>query len=235
MDFLLDVLLYAGIALAVVFALSLTPPGRDLRRRMMARIYTKVQRKHDEHVADRKRELLARLSGTVLEIGPGTGVNFQYLPRAVTRWIGIEPNPHMHAELREVGARHDVATEFRTVSTEGMAVDDASVDAVLSTLVLCSVPDPSAVLRDVRRILVPGGRFVFLEHVASPRGTGLRRVQWLAKPLWRYIADGCCPDRELAQAIRDAGFARLELDEFRVPKSVVPSLVSPHIAGVAVK
>jgi ubiquinone/menaquinone biosynthesis C-methylase UbiE len=184
--------------LLVLFLLSLSPPGVGFRRWMMARLYTLAQRRHEKHIADRKRELFANLAGTVLEIGPGTGVNFQYMPAGVERWIGIEPNPHMHAELRDAGASSGLQAEFRTVSTEGMQVEDESVDAVLSTLVLCSVPDPTAVVRDIHRILKPGGRFVFLEHVAAPADTPLRRVQRIARPFWRYFADGCHLDRELA-------------------------------------
>jgi SAM-dependent methyltransferase len=231
----MQIVLYALLALLVLFALSLTPPGRGLRQRMMARFYTRAQADHEAHVADRKRALLGTLSGTVLEIGPGTGVNFQYLPDGVKAWIGIEPNPHMHTELHAAGARHAIPTEFRLLSTEGMAVDDESVDAVLSTLVLCSVPDPDAVLRDIRRILKPGGRFVFLEHVADHDGTRLRRIQGLARPVWRYFADGCRPDRALGTSIREAGFADVEMERFVIPKDVVPAVVSPHIAGVAVK
>ncbi len=228
-------LLYTGFGSLLLFLLSLTPPGRSARQWLMARIYTRVQRRHEAHVAERKRDLLGGLSGTVLEIGPGAGANFAYLPETVKRWIGLEPNPHMHAELREAGARHGVAVELRQVSAEGMAVDDASVDAVLSTLVLCSVRDPELVVREIYRVLKPGGHFVFMEHVAAPRGTGLRRVQALVKPLWRYLAGGCCPDRELGAVLREAGFSALEIDEFRLPKGLAPAIIAPHLAGRAIK
>lgn len=226
---------YALAALALLFALSLTPVGVSFRRRMMARFYEKAQAKYDAHIADRKRRLFADIRGIVLEIGPGTGCNFEHLPDGVERWIGIEPNPHMHAQLRAAGEKRRIEAEFRTVSTEGMEVDDESVDVVLSTLVLCSVPDPAAVVRDVRRILKPGGRFVFVEHVAAPRGTSLRWVQRVLKPVWWYCADGCRLDRELATVLENAGFASVALDEFTVPTSVAPAVVSRQIAGVAVK
>jgi SAM-dependent methyltransferase len=231
----MGVLLYILTALAALFLLTLTPIGRGFRQWIMARIYTKVQTRYERHIAERKRILLDSLEGTVLEIGPGNGINFQYMPAKVERWIGIEPNPYMHNELRAAGAQHDVATEFRMLSTEGMVVEDESVDTVLSTLVLCSVPDARAVVRDIHRILRPGGRFVFVEHVAAPRGSGLRRLQGLLRPIWSYFADGCCPNRELAEAIRSADFAHVEIEEFHMPKEAVPSIVAPHIAGVAVK
>ena len=228
-------LLYALGALFLLFLLTLSPPGAGFRKWMMVKLYTAAQKKFEPYIAERKKRLFADLSGTVLEIGPGNGANFPHLPDRVSRWIGIEPNPHMHAELRRAGALRGIEADFREVTTEGMDVGDASVDVVLSTLVLCSVPDPDAVVREIHRILKPGGRFVFLEHVAAPRGSGLRRLQRLAKPFWWYFADGCRPDRDLADVIRRSGFDDLTLHEFTVPKDVVPTVVSPHVAGMAVK
>lgn len=231
----MDALLIVVAVVAGLFLLSLTPPGADFRRRMMAHFYDGMIQRYETWVAERKRVLLADLAGTVLELGPGTGNNFRHLPSGVRRWIGIEPNPHMHAQLRAAAAGRDLELDFRGMAVEHMAVADGSVDAVLGTLVLCSVPDPGRVVRDVRRVLRPGGRFVFIEHVAAPRGTRLRRWQRLLRPWWRYCGDGCCPDRELGAVIRGAGFAEVRLEEFRVPPGVIPGIVSPQIAGIAVK
>ncbi len=207
---------------------------RDLRKRLFALLYDRVQASYDARMAPRKAAMFADLAGTVVEIGPGTGANLAHLPRHV-RWIGIEPNPHMQARLRQRAAATGIAAEFRLASAHGLELDDASVDVVLSTLVLCSVPDPGAVLAEVRRVLRPGGRFVFIEHVAAPRGTFLRRLQHLLGPLWSFMADGCRPDRELGTAIRAAGFGSLELEEFRVLRHSPLDLVGPHVAGVARK
>ncbi|MCA8943649.1 MAG: class I SAM-dependent methyltransferase [Planctomycetes bacterium] len=223
-----------GVVLALFLA-SLTPAGRDFRRRMMARMYDRTMRRYEARIGDRKRALFAALSGTVLEIGPGTGANFEFLPAAVTRWIGVEPNPHMHASLRAAAERQGIAAEFRSATTDAMAVDDASVDCVLSTLVLCSVPDPTAVARDVERVLRPGGKFVFIEHVGAPRGSTLRFFQSLVRPFWAYFADGCCPNRDLEQAIRDVGFASISVERFRIDREAGPAIIAPHIAGVAGK
>lgn len=226
-----------GLGLLVLFLLS--PPGVHLRRWAMARAYTRTMARHEEFMAERKRALLAGLSGTVLELGPGPGVNFRYLPLGrVERWIGVEPNPFMAAKLRATAteATRDagIPAEVRGVAAEGMEVEAGSVDCVLATLVLCSVPDPAAVLADVRRVLRPGGTFVFLEHVAAPPGTGLRRLQSCVKPLWWCFADGCRPDRDLGAAIRAAGFARVDIDEFDAHVPGLPPVVRPHVAGVAV-
>ena len=155
------------------------------------------------------------------------------MPDAVERWIGIEPNPHMHAELRAAAARRGIEAEFRTVTTDAMDVPDASVDGVVSTLVLCSVPDARRVARDIRRVLKPGGRFVFIEHVGARRGSLLRFVQTCVRPAWAYFADGCCPNRDLEDAIREAGFASVEVEPFALPRSAGPRIIEPHIAGVA--
>lgn len=166
----------------------------------------------------------------MLEIGPGTGTNLAYLAPAV-RWLGIEPNPYMERYLRREAERLGRTVEVRAGTAERLDLMDASVDAVVSTLVLCSVPDQALALAEVRRVLKPGGRFVFLEHVAAPRGTWLRRVQRAVRPAWRLLGDGCFPDRETWQAIGRAGFAQVTLDRFHLP---VP-IMAPHIAGWAVR
>jgi ubiquinone/menaquinone biosynthesis C-methylase UbiE len=93
------------------------------------------------------------------------------------------------------------------------------------------VDDLDRALGETLRVLKPGGRFVFLEHVAAPRGTWLRRLQRLAHPVWRIVADGCHPDRETDAAIVAAGFVAVRLERFSLPMG----LVGPHIAGVALK
>src|SRR5689334_12021755 len=131
--------------------------GRGLRKRLFAWVLERGTRRHEPLVADRKRALLGRLGGDVLEIGPGTGVNLAYLSPTV-RWIGVEPNGYLRERLRAEAARRGLAAEVRAGTVERLPVPDRSVDAVISTLVLCSVPDPDAALREVRRVLRPGGR-----------------------------------------------------------------------------
>jgi SAM-dependent methyltransferase len=186
--------------------------------------------KYETAVADYKRRLLSDLSGTVVEIGPGTGANLRYFPPGV-RWIGIEPNPFMDQylvrEARELGRN----IEIRRGTAEHLPVPDASADAIVSTLVLCSVRDLPGALSEIRRALKPGGRFVFMEHVAAPQGTRLRRLQRCLKPVWRKLADGCEPDREISLSLEHAGFAEVNYSRFSAPLPVV----SPQIMGVARK
>lgn len=177
---------------------------------------------------DRKRKLFADLSGTVVEIGPGTGINLPYLQRGI-RWVGVEPNPHMHRFIREVAAEQDIEVDLRTATAADTGLPDDCADAVISTLVLCSVPDLDAALAEIRRILKPGGRLVFIEHVAAPADSWLHTLQRGIKPVWQPLADGCRPDRETARAIERAGFADVQYETFRAPVPVV----APHIIGTA--
>ena len=201
-----------------------------LSQRIFARLQAVGNAKYEQQVDGHKRTLFGQLSGTVLEIGPGTGVNLKYFPAGV-QWIGIEPNVFMHDYLRHEAERQGLEVDLRTGTAEHLDAADASVDAVVSTLVLCSVNDVAGALAEIRRVLKPGGRFVFIEHVAASPGTWLRRLQRVVRPLWTVIADGCHPDRETWKHVEQAGFKQLEYDHFRVSTPVV----GPHVAGVAVK
>jgi SAM-dependent methyltransferase len=202
--------------------------GRGLRKRLFAAVLPMVTRRHEPLVAERKRALLGELRGRVVEIGPGTGVNLAYLPPGM-HWTGIEPNAYLRAMLLREAARRGVDAEVLPGTAERLPLPDGSADTVVSTLVLCSVADVERVLAEIRRVLRPGGRFVFVEHVAAPPGTFMRRAQELATPLWSALADGCHPARDTAEAIERAGFASLEYERFSVPAA----LSSPHVAGIA--
>lgn len=206
--------------------------GRQgLRQRFFAWWYQRTDWAEYTKLVDQyKRELLGALMGDVVEIGPGTGDNFVYFPQGI-RWTGIEPNVYMHPPLREAMIRAGIDGDIRAGTAEQMGLADESVDAAVSSLVLCSVTSLEDTMREVLRVLRPGGRLVFLEHVAAPKGTGLRRAQRLIKPAWKFVADGCNPDREIEAAIRRAGFSSVDVKAFSIPEFIV----SPHIAGVAVK
>ena len=173
-----------------------------------------------------KRSLFADLRGTVLEIGAGSGANFGLLPGQV-RWVGLEPVRRRRRRL----ARGHAGLVLAGVG-ERIPLRDRSVDAVISTIVLCSVRDQDRVLAEVRRVLRPGGAFVFCEHVAAPSGTWARRWQGGMTPLCRRFDAGCDPSRETWRAIEQAGFARVELKWFTLPPSW--SIYNPCIAGRAI-
>ena len=197
-------------------------------KRAQAWLLSGTNRRYEAMVAEEKLALLSPLAGTVLEIGPGGGNNLAFLQRGV-RWIGVEPNPFFHERLRARGERLGIDVDVRAATAEALPVAEHAVDAVISSLVLCSVRDPAAALREVRRVLRPGGRFVFIEHVAAPHGTGLHAAQRVLSPVWRAFSDGCHPDRDTGRLIEEAGFAAVDLRRFRLP---VP-IMGPHIAGVA--
>ena len=148
-----------------------------------------------------------------------------------SRLVAIEPNAHAHDALRRNAARYGIDLEISEERAESTGLASASVDAVICTLVLCTVENQAAALAEVRRILRPGGRFVFIEHVESGPGP-LRKLQRLIRRPWRYAFDGCCLDRDTAAAIAAAGFADVRIDQFRLGGLFVP--VWPQISGVAV-
>ena len=207
--------------------------GLNLRKRLFARWMSGANGEEEMVVAQYKRRLFAGLHGTVIEIGPGSGTNLAYLaPNPELHWIGIEPNPYMHPYLKEQATRVGLARpDLRTGNAERLDAEDESADAVIGTLVLCSVADQQAVLREVLRVLKPGGRFIFIEHVAAPQGSPQRARQNLITPIWQFVGDGCHPNRETWVALQGAGFAQLDFERFNVR---VP-IAGPHIAGVAKK
>lgn len=206
------------------------PSKARLGKRIHAWMLGHCAARYERLVAERKRGLLSNLGGDILEIGPGAGPNLRYYSKD-SHWIGVEPNPYMVPYLRKAAEHAGLKIEIRSGLAEDLPAEDASIDAVVGTLVLCSVSDPGRVLREILRVLKPGGRFLFLEHVAAPQGTRLRRVQRLIRPVWTRIADGCHPDRETGPAIKHAGFAEVEYEDFRLPLGPVAT----QIAGSAVK
>ena len=205
---------------------------KGLRQRIFAWAHSQGESPaYDRTVTPYKQALFADLSGTVLEIGAGTGENFNYYPAGI-HWIGIEPNVYMHPRLlktaKSTGSRANSAAESPSRSPWRMPASDV----VVSTLVLCSVSDQARVLSEIRRVLRPGGRFLFLEHVAAPAGSAhAADAEDLIKPFWRLAADGCNPDRETAAADRTRRIQPRRNSAFR--RAV--ALASPHIAGTAIK
>jgi ubiquinone/menaquinone biosynthesis C-methylase UbiE len=137
----------------------------------------------------------------------------------------------MHGPLQEAARRGGVNLDLRTRRAEYTGLADASVDCVISSLVLCSVQDPAAVLAEVRRVLHPGGTFRFLEHVVAPEGTFTRWAQRILRRPWAWTFEGCSCERDLEQIIRDAGFEHVWVEPYRVHTPFVP--FNPQIVGMA--
>jgi ubiquinone/menaquinone biosynthesis C-methylase UbiE len=166
-----------------------------------------------------------------VEIGAGAGANMRYYPPG-TKVIAIEPNPRMHPYLRRRARRRHMKLEIRTIWAEAMDLPDGAAAAVVATLVLCSVTDPRQVIAEIQRVLKPGGRLIFLEHVAAPQNSLLGRWQrWLHQP-WHYLSEGCHLHRHTHQLLAEAGFQRVEMNCFML-NPVLP--FRPHIFGTAVR
>jgi SAM-dependent methyltransferase len=181
----------------------------------------------------RKRSLFTTLTPTVLEIGPGTGANLRYYQPG-TRLIAVEPNRHMHGALEKAAARYGIELDLRYESADAIGLPDTSVDVVVSTLVLCTVPDPQATVGEVHRVLKPGGRFIFLEHVrAGGAHPVLRALQrWLARP-WHWLFEGCDVLRDTETTVQRADWAALDVQRYRAPTVFLP--INNQIAGVATR
>lgn len=197
----------------------------DRGHRWFAAIYDRMMRAGERRVGPMRRELLGDLTGDVLEVGAGTGANFSYYG-AGARVIALEPDPHMlrraQSRLATLGATN---IDVQRAPAEALPFDSASFDVVVSMLVLCTVNDLAASLAELRRVLRPGGRLVFIEHV---RGNGaLGRTHDVIQPVWGWCSAGCQVNRRTEAAMAEAGFA---FDEIRRLK-LAPWM--PAIVGTA--
>ena len=204
----------------------------NLYKRWFASSLAQGDAYQDRVYGARKARLFKDLKGRVLEIGVGTGTNLTYFPPHV-QWVGIEPNPFMHRFVHEKANLLSLQIELHAGVGESLAFPESSFDAVISTLVLCSVSQPQKVLQELRRVLKPGGTFLFIEHIAASKGTFMRSFQKTVSPLWRLIADGCHPDRDTTLIIQQAGFSDLKLEPFNAALPLNP--IRPHIMGWAIK
>jgi SAM-dependent methyltransferase len=175
-------------------------------------------------LAKQRQRLLGALCGRVLEIGAGTGLNVPHYAAAADVTY-TEPDPHMASRLRRRGV------DALAADAESLPLPDASFDAVVSTLVLCTVRDVEATLAEVRRVLKPGGRLVLIEHVRAEPGSTLARWQDRLHRPWKAFACGCHCNRDLLAALEHAGFA---LDVERHEWRFMPALVRPVVSGSAV-
>ncbi len=205
-------------------------PGHPIFARFYDRLMEGTER---AGLAEMRRTLLASATGRTLELGAGTGHNLEHYTDAVTELVLAEPDPHMADRLRSRLAQDGTAARRPSViaaPAEQLPFDDGSFDTVVATLVFCTVEDPERAIADVRRVLVEGGRFLYLEHV---RSTSRRLARWqdrLMRP-WGFIAAGCHPNRATDQLLAGAGFWIDSLERGRLPKA--PPIVRPLIRGVA--
>jgi ubiquinone/menaquinone biosynthesis C-methylase UbiE len=180
-------------------------------------------------LGEERRGLLTQAAGATIEIGAGTGLNLSHFPAAVTRLCLVEPDPDMRRRLRRrVGARDDV--EIVDARAEALPFPDESFDTAVVTFALCSVADPDAALGEIARVLRPGGRLLFLEHVRDTDPAIARKQD---HPVFLYSWIGCHPNRDILTAISRAPFEVSTVRHGEVPKA--PRVERPMIVGTAAR
>jgi ubiquinone/menaquinone biosynthesis C-methylase UbiE len=170
-------------------------------------------------LADYRRRTVGAAAGRVLEVGIGSGLNLPFYGGDVTAVIGLEPSPRLIARARTRLRDTANAVELVEGSAEAIPLADGSVDTVVTTWTLCTIPDVARALQQMRRVLKPGGRLLFVEHGLAPQ-PGVRRWQHRLTPLWKHIGGGCHLDRPIAALVEGAGFEleRIDTGYMRGPK-----------------
>lgn len=186
-----------------------------------------------DDIESRDPELRANGAVRVLEIGAGFGANFTFMRRKVKYW-NVDPNTQFESAFLDTLKKYPQVEMERWVPGYGEdmhQVPDNHFDAVLITHLLCSVDCAEKVLQECRRVLVKGGRLLFLEHVAQPKGSAGWLLQSLLTPLWRIVCCGCCLNRDSGNVITSAGFNEVHMKETRVE---MPVILTRHVHGYAV-
>lgn len=243
--------LVAGVPLTFfVMCLILRQQRKEAQRRFFAWIYAKYYAQHNAAVlAPFKRELFADMAQIVshdptlrargviriVEIGVGTGTNLAYYPQG-SRLISVEPNPYFESIFRanEAAFPNVEVERFVLGQAEDMtSIPSDSVDCVVSTLVLCSVEDMALAIREIKRILVRGGCFYYVEHIGYKEGSWSHRLQRLVQPFWSFFSDGCQLTRDVPAYVEFIGFREI-FETLHNPEEM-PFLVRPTLVGKAIK
>jgi len=203
----------------------------SLRKKIFAAIYDPMSRASEEAGMREMRDgLLAEAGGSVLEIGAGTGANLAHYHDKVESLVCTEPEPAMLRRLQRKASEEASLAKILQAPAEDLPFEDDSFDTVVSTLVLCGVDDQARSLREIHRVLRPGGRLLFVEHVRSD-DPGLARLQDRISSLNRFFF-GCDCNRSTLATIEATGFTVSRLDHSELPKA--PKFVRPLIVGSAV-
>jgi SAM-dependent methyltransferase len=222
-----------AVAVATAVARESDVPTSAVNHPVFAQIYVWLSHRMEPELAAHRRNLLAGLSGQVLELGAGNGLNFAHYPVGVTRVLAVEPEPHLRALAINSAAKAPVPVEVVDGVADRLPAGESSADAAVASLVLCSVPDQASALAEIRRVLRPDGQLRFLEHVRAPSAAWGCAQRLLDATIWPAIAGGCHTYRDTAAAIRQAGFTIEQLQPLRFPDLRLSTPTSPHILGVA--
>lgn len=245
LDQLIMIVVDVTIFLVVLY---ITGVGKQISQLWFSFFMNAVSPLYNAAVAQHKQQLFAQLQQhntegkemTVLEIGCGPGGSLHMYPKDVPiKLIAVEPNIYHRKYLEHNLTKYDNITlqDFIVCKAEHMeSIESNSLETVISTIVLCSVDDQADVVREIKRVLKPGGRFYFMEHVEGEPGTWLCWFQHLFNRPWSVICDGCNIVRDTASVIQGAGFAEVHIERFVADKlNYIFYFVYPHISGYAVK
>ncbi len=206
----------------------------DVRHPLFARFFDRLSRAMEKEVGRYRDELLSGLSGRVVEVGAGNGINFSHYPATVDEVIAIEPEPYLRARAEEAAKAAPIRVSVRPGVADALELEDGTVDAAVASLVLCSVPDQQRALTEIRRVTRPGGELRFLEHV---RASGERKVRFQRgadrSGIWPLMAGGCHCARDTVGAIRGAGFEVVQVRDLDVGPSW--NITNPHVLGRAIR
>ncbi|WP_432094516.1 class I SAM-dependent methyltransferase [Streptomyces sp. bgisy100] len=214
-----------------------TVPRDAVHHPLFARFYARLSTAAEDRggIAAHREELLAGLSGRVIELGAGNGLNFAHYPGAVSEVVAIEPERHLRRLAAEAALRSEVPVDVVPGTAEALPVKSEAFDAAVASLVLCSVRDLPRALREVHRVLRPGGELRFFEHVQAEGRAMAFTQQTLDRTVWPLLFGGCHTGRDTLAAVRAAGFEPARYRRLRVPEGGPALPVSFHVLGTARK
>jgi ubiquinone/menaquinone biosynthesis C-methylase UbiE len=213
---------------------AMTTVSKPVRNPLFARYFNRFAARREERGnRELRQELLSGLSGRVIEVGAGNGLNFPHYPQAVREVVAVEPEPYLRVRAAETTPAAPVPVRVTDGTAGNLPAADGEFDAVVVSGLLCSVPDVEAALAEFRRVLRPGGQLRFYEHVRS-RDAIFARYQSVADLIWPRLMGGCHVERRTQSAIARV-FTIERCRGFRFPPSATFSAVAPQIIGVARK
>ena len=204
-----------------------------VRHPIFARLFDRFSQGMEQEVGPYRDEMLAGLSGRVLEVGAGNGMNFARYPATVDEVVALEPEPYLREKAEAAARSAPVRVTVRDGVAHPLPLEDDSFDVAVASLVLCSVPEPDDAIAELRRVLRPGGELRFLEHVRSSRPRKARVQQVLdGAGVWPWLIGGCHTARDTLAALEHAGFTLERVRRVDVGAAANPA--NPHVVGVAV-
>jgi ubiquinone/menaquinone biosynthesis C-methylase UbiE len=199
---------------------------------IFARVLDRVSRPMEREVGPHRRELVAGLSGRVVELGAGNGTSFRHYPAAVEELVALEPEPYLRGKAQEAARTAPVRVSVVGAVADALPLEDSRFDAAVTSLVLCTVPDQPRALAELRRVLRPGGELRFFEHVRSDRPRKARIQRRLdGSGVWPWFGGGCHCARDTVAAIEAAGFRVERVRRLAVGPDWLHT--NPHVLGAA--